>query len=103
MTSNRQKASLRVRAGRWAERALIGVLGISAVVYLGDWAIFALRSNPQDQVVVTNYLTVPLKGNKTEFDYQGTQTVPCARAIFSQEGLTPCWYLRRHTSQEHKI
>jgi hypothetical protein len=41
---------------------------------------------------------VPLKGQKEEYDYLGTVTVPCSRSLFPQGGNDPCWHLRRNPS-----
>jgi hypothetical protein len=81
---------------RWLGYSLLGVLGIAALVYIGDCAVFYLRGKPQDQVTVSRYLAMPLKGNKTEYYFEGTQPMPCARALFPQAGANPCWYVRRH-------
>jgi hypothetical protein len=48
---------------------------------------------------VNRYLTIPLKGNKNEFDYLGALDVPCSISLFSQAGLSPCWQLRRKPNQ----
>jgi hypothetical protein len=84
---------------RWLERILFGSVALAIILYGGDWAIFDLRHQPIGQVTVNRYLAVPLKGNKTEFDFQGSGPMPCAHALFPQSGISPCWYLTRHTSQ----
>lgn len=84
---------------KWTERILLGAIALLALTYGGDFAVFTLRGKPLDQVTVNRYLAVPLKGNKTEFDFQGSQPLACARAIFPQAGWSPCWYLRRHANQ----
>jgi hypothetical protein len=68
------------------------------VVYLLDWAVLRIRlarGNAYDTVQVEEYLSTPLKGNKAEYDYMGSQPMSCARAIFPHSA-TPCWWLRRH-------
>lgn len=84
---------------RWLLRGALFVVALFVAVYLGDLVIFKLRGSPQSKVTVTRYLTVPLKGNKKEFDYQGTLDVPCSVSIFSQDGESPCWQLRRSANQ----
>jgi hypothetical protein len=103
MTSSKRTSSPGNQIARWAERALLGILGAAILAYFLDWAVFTLRGKPLSQVAVNSYLSVPLKGNKTEYDYEGTQPIPCARALFPQAGSSPCWYLRRHTTQADKI
>lgn len=80
-------------------RAAVALALLFAAVYLGDMAIYKLRGSPQSKVSVNRYLTVPLKGNKTEFDYQGTLDVPCSLSLFPQGDETPCWKLRKNPNQ----
>jgi hypothetical protein len=84
---------------RWLERMLVvSVVGFVAV-YAGDWTIFKLRGSPHSKVTINRYVTIPLKGNKQEFDYLGSVDVPCSVSLFSQAGQSPCWQLRRNTNQ----
>lgn len=84
---------------RWLLRAIV-VLAVGFIaVYLGDWAVFRLHGSPLSRVTVNRYLTIPLKGNKKEFDYLGTMEVPCSVSLFPQAGQSPCWQLRRNASQ----
>jgi hypothetical protein len=79
--------------------ALAGMVA-AIVVYAGDWAVFAVRShsgNGYDTVVVQQFLSTSLKGNKQEYDYLGTAQVSCAKALFPHGGANPCWWQRRHT------
>jgi hypothetical protein len=94
-----QSASVR----RWLERGLIGILAAAILTYLFDCGVFMLRGKPLGQITVDSYLAVPLKGSKTEYDYEGSQPTACALALFPQAGLTPCWYLRRHTSHADNL
>jgi hypothetical protein len=50
-------------------------------------------------VTVNRYLTIPLKGNKQEFDYLGSIDAPCSVSLFPQAGQAACWQLRRHPNQ----
>lgn len=84
---------------RWALRLAL-VLGLGFVaVYCGDLAVYKLRGAPTSKVTVNRYVTIPLKGRKSEFDYLGTQDVPCAVSLFAQSGQSPCWQLRRDPNQ----
>ena len=88
---------------RWLWRiVLTAIVGFMAV-YVGDWLVFKLRGSPQSKVTVNHYLTVPLKGNKQEFDYLGSADVPCSLSLFSQGGLSPCWQLRRNPNQNTSV
>lgn len=81
----------------WTGRILLGILAAAAFVYVGDYALFLLRSHPLGQVNVTRYMTVPLKGtNKTDYYFEGSGPLSCSKSLFPQDGWSPCWYLRRH-------
>lgn len=82
--------------GKWLLRAVGGLVVLFALVYVGDWAVYQLRGAPQSKVTVNRYVPIPLKGRKTEFDYLGTVDQPCAVALFTQGGESPCWQLRKN-------
>lgn len=87
---------------RWLGTAAKWLLLAAVVVYAGDWAVFhvrAARGTGYDTVEVQEFLSTPLKGSKTEYDYMGTADVSCARALFPHSGAPACWWLRRHTTQ----
>lgn len=89
--------------GRWLLRIALALALAFAVTYVGDWAVFKIRGSPMSKVTVNQYMTVPLKGNKEEFDYVGTGDVPCSISLFGQAGSSPCWQLRRHTNQNMQM
>ncbi len=84
---------------RWGFRVLAVLVAAFAVVYVSDWSVYQLRGAPQSKVTVNRYVAIPLKGLKTEYDYLGTLDQPCAEALFSQGGQSPCWQLRRNPNQ----
>lgn len=84
---------------RWFLRVLVLLAAVFVAVYAADWAIFKLRGAPTGKVTVNRYVTIPLKGNKKEYDYLGSSDVPCSVSIFSQAGQSPCWQLRRNPNQ----
>lgn len=82
-------------------RSLELVLAAVALLYFVDWAVLRMkdaRGAGYGTVQVEQYLSTPLKGNKMEYDYMGTRSQPCTRAIFPH-GATPCWWLARHSSR----
>lgn len=84
---------------RWLQRVLLVLVAAFVATYAGDWALFKLRGSPRSRVTVNRYVTIPLKGNKREFDYLGSIDVPCSISLFPQEGQSPCWQLRRNPNQ----
>jgi hypothetical protein len=84
---------------RWLQWIAVVLVAGFVAAYGGDWAIFLLRGSPKSKVTVYRYLTVPLKGNKQEFDYLGSVEEPCSVSLFPQAGQSPCWQLRRNPNQ----
>ena len=84
---------------RWGLRVVAVLVAAFAVVYISDWAVYKLRGAPQSKVTVNRYVSIPLKGLKTEYDYLGTIDQPCAEALFPQGGQSACWQLRRNPNQ----
>lgn len=88
---------------RWLQRLVLITVVCFIAVYAGDWAVFRLRGSPMSKITVDRYLTVPLKGNKQEFDYLGSVEVPCSISLFPQGALSPCWQVRRNANQSIKL
>lgn len=81
-------------------RALVLTLLVVAVgAYLGDWAVYKMRGSPNGHIVVSHFVSAPLKDNKQEIDYIGSEDMLCSITMFPQEGHPPCWYLIRHKNQ----
>jgi hypothetical protein len=80
-------------------RAMVMLAAAFVLGYGGDWAVFKLRGSPLSKVTVNRYVTIPLKGGKSEFDYLGSIDQPCSRSLFPQAGQPACWQLRRNTNQ----
>lgn len=79
---------------------LVGV-ACAAVLYLGDYLVLRLRgTGGYDSVQVDVVYQIPQKGNKAEYVPQGVQSQACVRSLFPHDGNRPCWYLRRHTTQQ---
>jgi hypothetical protein len=84
---------------RLLARAVVGLLGALAVLYVGDWAVWRARvamGGGMGTVSVGDVIVTPLKGNKEEYDWGGTTAVDCSKSIFPQAGGGACWWLRRH-------
>jgi hypothetical protein len=83
---------------RWLWRTVLVLVVAFITIYAGDLAVFKLRGSPCSKVNVDRYVTIPLKGNKQEFDYLGSSDVSCSVSLFSQGGLSACWQLRRQAN-----
>jgi hypothetical protein len=88
---------------RWAQRIALAFLAGSLVLYAGDWLVFNVRGFPTSKVTVSHFLSAPLKNNKQEIDYLGSEEETCSISLFPQGGHTPCWYLLRHKNQTTNI
>jgi hypothetical protein len=84
---------------RWIQRIVVFLVAAFGIAYGGDWTIYKLRGSPTSTVTINKFLTVPLKGNKIEYDFVGTTDVPCSVSLFPQAGQSPCWHLRRNPNQ----
>ncbi len=88
---------------RWLQRVVVLLVAGFVATYGGDWAVYKLRGSPSSTVTVNRFLSVPLKGNKIEYDYLGTGDVPCSVSLFPQGGQSPCWHLRRNPNQNTSL
>lgn len=89
--------------GRWLLRMLVAFAAISLAAYAVDSTVYQLRGSPHSTVAVSRIMAIPLKGQKTEYDYLGTADVPCAVALFPHGGQDPCWFLRRNANQSENV
>jgi len=89
--------------GVWCLRVAGGLAALLLAAFAVDWLVYVARKSPQSSVNVTQYMSIPLKGQKTEYDYLGTASVACDVALFPHGGETPCWYLRRHPEQWENV
>lgn len=84
-------------------QGILKVLLVTALVlWAGDWSIFhirAARGHGFGTVLVQEYLSTALKGNKNEYDFLGTEQVMCVHSLFPHEAMPPCWWVQRHTTQ----
>ena len=85
--------------GRWSARLLLAMAAASVASYAADWAIFRLSGSPSSTVTVNQYLSVPLKGHKEEFDYLGASQVACSVSLFPQGDKDPCWLVWRNRNK----
>ena len=82
---------------RLSVRAVGWLIVAAALAYPMDWVVWKLRGSAgMAELPMAQMTSAPLKGNKTEFYYDGEITVDCSRSLFPEGSASPCWYLRRH-------
>jgi hypothetical protein len=84
---------------------IVIITGVALLLaYAGDYVSLVSqipRGRQQfDSVEVQKLLAVPQKDHKTEYIAVPPQMEQCVRSVFPHFGLTPCWYLARHASQQ---
>ncbi len=84
---------------RWVRICAVGLLAFAVISYGVDWLVFKVTGSPRSKYTVSQFVSAPLKNNKQEIDYIGSEDVPCSLTMFPQDGFLPCWYLRRHTNR----
>ena len=82
--------------GRWLIRLFLLLAAATVATFAVDTAVYWLRGSPSSMVTVRRYMSVPLKGQKEEYDYLGQGQASCAEALFPHKGQDPCWHLRRY-------
>jgi hypothetical protein len=86
---------------------LSSLLGVTALAYTVDYAVFRYRVSanrqPFGQITVTTYDAIEQKSGKTQFIFNPPQAQTCVHALFPRAGYVPCWYLQRHTEQRTDI
>ena len=88
---------------QWTKWSGLALAGAAVCLYAGDWLVYNLRRSNTETVTVSHFLSAPLKNNKEELDYLGSEEVTCSVSILPQGGHAPCWYLRRHKDQIKRI
>ncbi len=84
---------------RFFARIVMWLLVATAVVYLGDWAVWRVRvarGGGIGNVTVGMMQVASMKGNKEEYFPDGTDVVQCSQSLFPQTGAGPCWWVEQH-------
>jgi hypothetical protein len=99
--------NLRERLHRLLVFSLLGLLGVAAVSFGLDYAVFRIRvatnRSAYGSVTVNHYDAVAQKNGKTQLIFDPPQAQPCVNALFPHAGDMPCWYLQRHPDQRTDI
>jgi hypothetical protein len=91
-----------------AKRALISVLLVLALLYVGDFLYFRVRmlhpapAHPLESLKTLRVLAIPEKNGKTEYEVDAQnpeQTITCVHSLFPHSGYSPCWYVKPRMNQ----
>jgi len=82
------------------KRIPAAIVVLAVVVYTGDYVIVRFRSDPTATVQVTKLYAVQQKDGKTEYEAGEPETETCVNSLFPHLGDSPCWYLKRHKTQQ---
>jgi hypothetical protein len=83
-------------------KILIGVVLAAALAYgLDDLsARFGIPSRPRfSTFTVYKFYRIDEKFNKFSYEPLSIAQEQCVNALFPHGGVSPCWYLSRHTNQ----
>ena len=99
--------NLRERLRRFFLFAILSLVGLAAVAFGLDYAVFRIRAattpNAYGSITVNHYYAVAQKNGKTTLIFDPPQAQPCVNALFPHSGELPCWYLSRHPDQRTDI
>lgn len=84
----------------------IAVLALAATYVADNLSLrFHIPASRQayGSVQVQTLYAVRQKNGRLEYSLGDTTSQTCVRSLFPQFGLTPCWYLSRHATQQIQI
>lgn len=84
-------------------RCLAILVALFAAAYILDTAFVSHKAATDKSAAfgsVQVYLATPTKASRLEIFTDQPESVPCVHALFPHFGDSPCWYLRRHTTQQ---
>ena len=91
-----------------AKRALISVLLVLGLLYVGDFLYFRVRmlhptpAHPLESLKALRVLAITEKNGKTEYEVDAQnpeQTITCIHSLFPHSGYLPCWYVKPKINQ----
>ncbi len=88
---------------RLLKRAGIGAAALLLIWYIGDYISLKIRRAPLSTVKVSKFYAVPQKDGKTSFEPGETELQTCVNSMFPHLGYSPCWYVKRHRTQQMNL
>lgn len=95
--------SYNVGVKRAVRMTILFLVALVTLLYVGDWLVLRLRSDPYGSVVIQHYYAIAQKTGRIQLQYDRTYSQQCTRSLLPHASLEPCWYLRRHSEQWTKI
>lgn len=87
----------------FAAAALVAML---VLAYAVDYLLLRYRmtrNSAYGTVTVRQYYAIQEKNQRTEYVNGAPQDEPCVNSLFPHQGITPCWYLRRHPERQVQV
>jgi hypothetical protein len=81
----------------WSFAALAGA---AALLYGVDDLSARFRGQPTEQMKVDHFYAAMNRWNQVEYSVGTPVMQTCVDALLPHFGYLPCWYLRRHTTQQ---
>ncbi len=89
----------------WALSAA-ALVSLVALAFATDYIVLryrVTRNSAYGKVTVRQYYAIQEKNARTEYVNGSTQDETCVNSLFPHQGLTPCWYLRRHPERQVQV
>lgn len=79
------------------KRIALLVVAALAAFYSADYLV--ARKQPLGSVEVQPFYAVPQRNGKTEILMLDSEDENCVQSLLPHRGMSPCWYLRKHTQK----
>ena len=85
---------------RILKRLAIAAAALLVIWYVGDYLSLKLRRAPLSNIRISKLYAIPQKDGKTSYEAGDPETQTCVNSMFPHMGYNPCWYVKRHTTQQ---
>ncbi len=85
---------------RLLKRIAIAAAALLIIWYIGDYLSLKLRREPFSNIQINKLYAVPQKDGKTSYEPGDQETETCVNSMFPHMGYSPCWYVKRHKTQQ---
>ena len=85
---------------RLLKRIVIAAAALLIFWYVCDYLSLKLRREPLSNIQISKLYAVPQKDGKTSYEPGDQETQTCVNSMFPHLGYSPCWYVKRHKTQQ---